>query len=195
MRLPPLSDPHRYAGLYVYDFGDHVSIGYTACEVRMLRETQKFQGGTAYEVYRVDENGAMELRGAGDERLAATEAFCFLRREGADARRDYSAIRGAAEQDPVFACVELQLARVYDFDPADVTALLYPIAASVVVSNWLQIHAAGFGDSVEAGQDAYVRLIQSSGMRIDSCQLAARMDYTDRSADEVFAAVDLTCQR
>ncbi len=195
MRLPPISDPHRYAGLYVYDFGDHVSIGYTAIEIRMLRETRRFQGGTAYEVYRVDENGAMELRGAGDERLAAIEAFCFLRKGGADARRDYTTIRQAAEQDPVCARVELQLARAYDFDPPDVTALLYPIAASVVVSNWLQIHAAGFGDSIEAGQDAYIRFIQSSGMRIDSCQLAARMDYADRSAEEVFAAVDLACQR
>ncbi len=195
MRLPPLSDPHRYAGLYVFDFGDHVSIGYTACEIRMLRETQRFRGGTAYEVYRVDERGAMELRGAGDERLVALEAFCFLRRKGADARRDYDRIRRAAEEDPVFARVDMQLARAYDFDPPDVTALLYPIAASVVVSNWLQIHAADLGDEVVAGEDAHVRFIQSSGMRIASCQLAARMDYTDRPAEEVFAAVDLACQR
>jgi len=195
MRLPPLSDPHRYAGLFVYDFGDHVSIGYTANEIRMLRETQRFRDGTAYEVYRVDECGAMELRGAGDERLAAIEAVCFQRHEGAAARRDYDGIRRAADRDPVAARVELQLARVYDFDPPDVTAVLYPVAASVVVSTWLQTHAAGLGDEIMAGEDAYIRFTQSSGMRVDSCQLAARLDYTDRPAEEVFANVDLACQR
>jgi len=195
MKLPRLSDPHQYAGLYVYDFGDHVSVGYTAGEIRMLREMERYCGGTAYELYRVDESGAIELRGAGNERLAAIEAFCFLRRDGAAARRDYESLKEAAKHDPVYAPVELSLVRAYEFDPPDVTALLYPVASSMVVSTWLQEHAPGFGDEIHAGQEAYARFARSSGMRIDSCQLAARMDYADRPVDDVLASIDRPCQR
>ncbi len=37
MKLPPLAQPERYVGLFVYDFKTHVSVGYTAVEIRYLR--------------------------------------------------------------------------------------------------------------------------------------------------------------
>ncbi len=195
MKLPPVRDPGKYAGLYVYDFGDHVSIGYTANEVRMLREFPEYRSGTAYEIYRVDECGGFELRGAAEDRLGVIEAMCFLRSSGADARRDYDALAAAAERCPIGANVEVVLAKVYDFNPPDVTAVMYTISSSLVVSSWLQTHMPDFSGTIEAGPDAHIKFIRSSGMRIATCQLTAPMDYSDRSIEVVKAHVGLAAQR
>ena len=48
LELPPIHNPQRYGGLYVYDFGTHVSVGYTVAELRVLRESDVHRGGTAY---------------------------------------------------------------------------------------------------------------------------------------------------
>ena len=81
MKLPPLGHPERYVGLHVYDFKTHVSVGYTGVEIRYLRESEEFRKGTAYQIYRVTEEGGLELRGTLDHRLTAKEAVCFLRHD------------------------------------------------------------------------------------------------------------------
>ncbi len=193
--LPPIRNPQRYAGLFVYDFGEHVSVGYTAAEIRVLRESAAHRDGTAYEIYRVDENGAMELRGVLDDRLTHRESICLLRRDRADARRDYDGLREASDRDPIGCAVEMQLAKLYAFDPPHVTALSYVSSATSVVAGWLLIHAPGAGDEVAGGSDAHARLAASDGVRIASCELQVKSDFRDRSADEVLEQVDRTLQR
>lgn len=193
--LPPIRDPQRYAGLFVYDFGEHVSVGYTAAEIRVLRESAAHRDGIAYEIYRVDENGAMELRGAADNRLTQRESVCLLRRDGADARRDYDALREASDRNPIGCAVEMQLAKLYSFDPQHVTALSYVSSATSVVSGWLLTHASDAGDEVVGGVDEHARLVASDGVRIESCELLIKPGFRDRSADEVLAQVDRALQR
>jgi hypothetical protein len=41
MELPKLQKPDRYVGLYVFDFGGQVSVGFTAEEVAELLESEK----------------------------------------------------------------------------------------------------------------------------------------------------------
>ena len=33
MKLPALKNPELYQGLYVFDFGDHTAVGYTAEQI------------------------------------------------------------------------------------------------------------------------------------------------------------------
>ncbi len=195
MKLPAIPHPERYAGLYVYDFGTHVSVGYTALEVRMLREAERYRDGTAYEVYRVGEDGTIELRGVLDERLTAREATCFLRVDGAAARRDYDILRGAAKRSPLACLAELQLARLYDFRPPEVTALLYPASATRVIAAWLDDSRFAGGDRVNAGIDVHSAFMQAEGVRITSCRLPALMDYGDRPVEEVLRSVQAPLQR
>lgn len=195
MRLPPIADPRQYVGLYVYDFKTHVAIGYTAREVRILRESDRFRDGTAYEVYRVNEQGGFELRGALDERLVRREALCFLRHEASEARGDFDQLRTAAERRPVPANVEMTLTKVYEFDPPHVTALTYPAASSTAVSGWLTVLGFEGGDRVVGGIDVHATLAGASGLTIDSCRLRALLDYKDRSAEEVLATVENALQR
>jgi len=193
MKLPAVSNPAQYTGLYVYDFGDHASIGYTAAEVRILLESPEHQGGTAYEIYRVNEFGGFELRGATPQRLAAMDAVVRLHPRGADARRDYELLRDHAEEVPIPAPLELHLARAYDFDPPDVVAMLFPQASASSVAAWL--HGLPGPGHIDAGPSAYVRYLQTSGMRVASCQLRSVLDYTERPVEAVLGAVDRPCQR
>ena len=41
MKLPELSSPARYQGLYVFDFGEWTAVGYTAEEIAALLETSE----------------------------------------------------------------------------------------------------------------------------------------------------------
>lgn len=195
MKIPPVRHPTRYAGLYVYDFGDRVSVGFTGNEVRMLRQTPAYRAGTAFEIYRVNEHGGFELRGATEDRLGTLEALCFLRDHGADARRDYDTLVALAERAPVGANVEVVLAKVYDFAPPDVTGMIYAVAASQVVSSWLIAHAPDLSAAVDGGPDTHDKFTRSSGMRIASRQLTALMDYTDRSLEAVKAHAGRAVQR
>ncbi len=195
IKLPTVKDPQRYLGLYVYDFGTHASIGYTAAEIRVLRESEAYRGGTAYQIYGVTDSGVYELRGVVDERLAAREAICFLRKDGTAARRDYDALRHAAEGSPVPCIVQMQLANVWDFEPAHVTALLYAVSASAALSGWLGRCGFDGGDRVIGGTDVHDAFIGADAVRIDSCQLAALLDYRDRPPEEVLKAVSEPVQR
>ena len=195
LRLPPVRNAERYVGLYVYDFGAYTSIGYTAAEIRILRESEAHRGGTAYEVYRVTDAGVFELRGVLDERLAVREAICFLRSVATAARRDYDTLCNAAQDSPAPCSVEIQLAEVHDFRPPHVTAMLYPAAASAVLSGWLSRCEFDGGDRVIAGIDAHDAFMTADALRIESCQLAALLDYTDRLAEEVLRTIDRPVQR
>lgn len=195
MILPAIPHAERYAGLFIYDFGTHVSVGYTAQEIRILRESKRHRNGTAYQIYRVADNGTIELRGVLDERLTAREAVCFLRHVGASARNDYDTLRAAAEQSPVPCAVGLCLARLHAFTPPDLTALLYPAPASAVVAAWLERVGFQGGDQVVGGIDVHAAVSTSDGIRIAACNLPTMLAYEDRPSEEVFRTIHEPLQR
>lgn len=193
--LPPIPNPQRYAGLYVYDFGTHVSVGYTATEIRMLRESERFRDGKAYQIYRVMPEGGFELRGIMDERLSAAEAICFLRADPDFARRDFDALRQLAARHPLPCAARLHLATIYDFRPPHAVALTYSAASSHAVSAWLNEAAFAGGDEVIGGIDVHAVFITADGDRIEACDLPTLLDYTDRAWEAVEAGVDDALQR
>jgi len=195
MKLPPIRDTRRYAGLYVYDFGTHVSVGYTAGEIGVLRRSAEHRHGTAYVIYRVTEEGGMELRGVGDERIGAREAMAFLRADAQAARSDYDTLRKLAGATPPPCTIEARLGKVYNLTLPNVSTLLYPAAASVGVSAWLAEIGFRGGDTVSAGPESQSTNLSGEGLQIDSCRLAGLTDDQDRSAEAVLAAVAELLQR
>ena len=74
MKLPELQNPEKYAGLYVFDFGgDQVAVGYTADEVAVLLESEKYQEGKVYRIHRALPDGTFELAGVSRRRFEAEE--------------------------------------------------------------------------------------------------------------------------
>lgn len=193
--LPAIPNPKPYEGLYVYDFGEHVAVGYTAGEIRVLRQSPAYQNGTTYQIYRVNERGGLELRGVQDTALVLQEAMCFLRKDGGEARRDYEVLVAAAQSRALPCNAELRLVRSYGFEPADLTALIYPGWASHLVAGWLGALQASPGDEVHGGVEAFRTLESGGGLTIASATLPSAMDYTDRSEEEVLASTDRPLQR
>lgn len=192
--LPPISSPDQYADLFVIDFGDHVSVGFTAAEVELLRRVPDYSGLMAYQIYRVHEQGGFELRGVMTAALGQKEAICFLRESGADARSDFETIRRAAEQLLLPVEAELRLLRSYDFRPPDLTALIYPAHASHGISGWLQAAEIRAGDTVEAGPDVIRKVDAAGGMNIRTLTLNHKAPQ-DRSLEELLLAIDQPVQR
>ncbi|MBM4025140.1 MAG: hypothetical protein FJ280_06975, partial [Planctomycetes bacterium] len=62
MKLPRLEKPDRYQGLYVFDFGDHTGVGFTAEEAAELLESERYKEGKVYKIQRAFPDGRMELR-------------------------------------------------------------------------------------------------------------------------------------
>ncbi|MFQ5463385.1 MAG: hypothetical protein ACE5E5_12270 [Phycisphaerae bacterium] len=196
LHIPHVREPDRYVGLCVFDFGAHVSIGYTAGEIRVLQSQQTYASGQAYEIYRVTETGGFELRGVSVSQVGAMEALCFLYGQREAARAQYEWLCETARGEPISCETRIHLARLDDFEPPDVVALAYLGVVSNVVAAWLE--RVGFSpaaDDVIAGGDAYESVRRGAGQRRASGFLASRWDYRDRSREELLASVDLAVQR
>ena len=61
MELPKLQKPDKYIGLYIFDFGDHCAVGFTAPEIAELLESETYRHGKVYKIHRAYPNGTLEL--------------------------------------------------------------------------------------------------------------------------------------
>ena len=73
MKLPKLQDSEKYVGLYIFDFGDHTGVGFTAQEVAELLESEKYKDSKVYKIHRAYPDGKLELKGV-QPRLFQLEA-------------------------------------------------------------------------------------------------------------------------
>jgi len=63
MKLPELQNSRKYVGLYVFDFGEHTGVGFTAEEVAELLESEKYKDGKVYKIHKAYPDGRLELKG------------------------------------------------------------------------------------------------------------------------------------
>lgn len=193
--MPRLHDPSRYAGLYVYDFGTHVSVGYTAGEIVVLRASELGRQGTAYEIYRVTDEGAIEMRAIQVGGLALSVAVCFLYPEAETARDDFDSVRLTAEQYPLSRPAELILGRQTLFSPQHIVAIRFLAGAETVLTRWLAVHVPSAGEVVLGGADANSALADGEKRKIDSCDLRVQDGIADRSTQQVLDAIHEPVQR
>ncbi|MHC4064864.1 MAG: hypothetical protein ACYSUQ_00735 [Planctomycetota bacterium] len=195
MRLPKVDRPQDYAGLFVYDFGDHVSIGYTGEEISFLRTQPQYARGRAYRICRIDHAGRFELLGMGGERLDGREGLIFASSELSRARTDYEVLRQRAQADPLACRTELRLARVTGADRPFAVVLAYPAYASAAIADWLFRAAFDGGDTASGGINALARLEGAESATLDRCELPLSARFVTRPPNEVLAAVDRPVQR
>ena len=194
MTLPPLRDPPQYAGLYVFDFGDHVSVGYTADEIAILLDSGRFATGQAYRVHRAQSDGTIELLPVSREALAREDGLLFYRHLVRDARRDFDLLVGLADNEPPPCRAHAQLAKICTAGPGYLTALTFPAESAGRISVWLQRLKFEGGDFVRGGAAEMECYYGADPMIID------RREWGDvraasRSVQEVLATTDLAVQR
>lgn len=193
--LPRLTEPVRYAGLYVFDFGESVAVGYTADEIAVLLESEKYADGKVYKIQRAYPDGGLELRGIPTTRFRAEDGFFFYRRDPAAARHDFNDLkRRAGATLPPCRC-KLHLARIRGASIPDVVALIYPAEYADEMSAWLGVIGYEGGDFVEGGISQVTDYYSSSVSRLDEHQMWGTLDRTSRSREEILATTHVAVQR
>ncbi|MBN1345891.1 MAG: hypothetical protein JXQ73_24590 [Phycisphaerae bacterium] len=193
--LPRLDNPVAYRGLYVFDFGDSVAVGYTAAEIAVLLESEKHADGKAYKIQRAYPNGRLELKGVSSNRFRTEDGFFFYRREPAAARRDFEDLRRLGDATPPPCRCKAHLATIPGATTPSAVALIYPAEYADEMSAWLNAIDYAGGDLVEGGPSQVSDYYGAQVARLDQYQLWPAEALTSRSAEEVLATTHLAVQR
>ncbi len=193
MKLPKLQQTEKYTGLYVFDFGDHAGVGFTAEEVAELLESEKFKDGKVYKIHRAYPDGQLELKGVPAQTFELESGMFFYSADAEAAKGDFKRlVRLAVELAPPCRA-KVQLAK-YDESKLAV-ALIYPAEYEDEVSRWLldgQYRTVG---TAEGGVGAVQRYYDDSPEILDRHQLFGSFQIESRTGEELLAAVKLAVQR
>ncbi len=127
MKLEKLENPQKYAGLYVVDFGDYTSVGFTAQEVQMLLESEKYSSIKVYKIHNAYPDGTLELRGVPNEIFNLESGMFFYSTNEFTARGDYKRLLNLTVTNELPANAKLHLTRLKE--ELYVVALIYPAEA------------------------------------------------------------------
>ncbi len=197
MKLPHVSEPARYAGLYVVDFGDHCAVGYTAEEVAVLLEHERYRDVKVYRIHRATPRGEFELRGVARERFFSESAMLFWFDSAAAAGAGFEQLVRIAGQDPPPARAFVHLAELNGSTDRGrwVVALVYPAEYDDDIARWLLAHDYTAGDFVEGGISCATGYRELDKAIHHRRQLWPAGRVQPRPAEQVLAAVGNAVQR
>lgn len=193
MKLDKLKNPQKYTDLYVFDFGDYSSVGFTAEEVEELFESERYKDGKAYRIHRAHPDGTMELEGVNRETFFLESGMFFHSDNEFSARRNYKALvkLGVADAPPCRAKVHLAK---YP-DSKFVTAIVYPAEYDEQISRWLldgNYRTEGF---VEGGIRCVQKYYDSRCEILERHQLFGRTDEISRTGQDLLSNLKKAVQR
>ena len=193
MKLPKLQKPDRYVGLYVFDFGDHVGVGFTAEEVAELLESERYKNCKVYKIYRAYPDGRLDLKGLPAERFQLEAGMFFYSNELATARQDFKQLVGLAVTFSPPCRAKLHLAKYSD--DKFVVALIYPAEYDDEISSWLLDGQYKTSGAAEGGVGAVQRHYDYGPEILDRHQLFGKSDLVSRTGEDLFASLKLAVQR
>ncbi len=195
-RLPRLTNPERYQGRYVIDFGDGISVGYVAAEVAALFDTNQFPRMRAFRIYRALPDGTVSLVSVSKERFRsqAQEALFFLRDDEPLARDDFDTLRDLAEGK--FPCpARLELAEIAGRDWPFLTVLIYPADHTEDVSRFLLSLNYQGGEMVEIGTGQLASFRQGNPRILEAVEITPVPGEAARPLEELLATRQYALQR
>ena len=195
MKLPELQRAEKYAGLYVFDFGDgQTAVGYTADEIAVLLESEKYQEGKVYRIHRALPDGTLELEGVSRRRFELEDGIFFNASSEEASRQDYESLCKLAEQSPPPCRIKVQRATIAGAHYPHLTAAIFPAEFTHAVGDWLLAGAFDGGECVEGGPSQVTSFYEASPVLFERRQFwPAASD--SRSVEEVLASTHLTIQR
>ncbi|MCK4958067.1 MAG: hypothetical protein KAT00_01675 [Planctomycetes bacterium] len=198
MKLPEVENAQRYIGLYVVDFGEHCSVGFTAQEVAELLESEQFQDITVYKVHRAYPDGRMELKGLRREIFQLEMGMFFYAADVEAAESDFKRLVELAQTGtaPARAKVHLASSEAKEAGPGDFTvALIYPAEHDDQFCRWLLDAGYRHTGLAEGGIEAVQRYYDRRWDILQSHQVFPQTSYTDRTGAELIAATRIAVQR
>lgn len=188
-----VSEPQKYTGLYVVDFGEYCSVGFTAIEVAELLESEKFGGVKVYKIHNAYPDGRMELKGVVSQMFQLEMGMFFDSADVETAGADYKRLVDLVVRIAPPGRAKVNLAR-FDDDRFCV-ALIYPAEYNDEFSRWLLDGEYRTEGAASGGIEAVSRYYDQSPEVLETHQLFAESSYADRSGGELLAATKLAVQR
>jgi len=193
MELPKLEKPDKYVGLYIFDFGDHAGVGFTAQEVAELLESEKYSHGKVYKVHRAYPDGKLELKGVLAETFELEAGMLFYSQDSNSAERDYKSLVDLGVRLAPPCRAKVHLAKYADDKFA--VAFIYPAEYDDEISSWLIEGDYKTAGTAEGGTGAVQRYYDSAAEIIQRHQLFAQSDQTSRTGRELLASLKQAVQR
>jgi hypothetical protein len=194
--LPRLTNPQRYTGLYVVDFGDTLSVGYVAGEVAALFDSNQFPRMRAFRIHRALPDGTVSLAQISRDRFrpGAEEALFFLRDDEPSARDDFDTLVGLAEGK--FPCpARLELAETPGREYPFLTVLIYPAEYTDDVSSFLLSVSYEGGETVEFGTHHLAAFRQANPRIIEKVEITPAPTEAARRLEDLLATRHFATQR
>jgi len=193
MELPELQNPQKYVGLYVFDFGDHTGVGFTAQEVAELLESEKYKKCKAYKIHKAYPDGKLELKGVRAE-IFQLEAGMFFYSNGLQtATKDYKQLVNLAVRFIPPCRAKVHLAKYND--NKFVTALIYPAEYDDEISCWLTDGEYKTAGPAQGGISAVQKYYDDKPEILERHQLFGNSTYQSRTGEELLAGLKLAVQR
>jgi hypothetical protein len=193
MRLPELDNSEKYVGLYVFDFGDHAGVGFTAQEVAELLESEEFRDGKAYKIHNARPDGTLELRGLPSQTFQLETGMFFYSSDEKTAAADFKRLVNLAVRSAPPCKAKVHLAK-YAADKFAV-AIIFGAEYNDEMSKWLLDGRYRTQGAAEGGVEAIQRYYDEAPQILDRHQLFARDAMQSRSGAELLANVKVAVQR
>jgi len=193
MKLTELEKPEKYVGLYIFDFGDHAGVGFTAEEVAELLESEKYRDGKVYRIHKAYPDGRLELKGVPNETFELEAGMFFYSSDIETARRNFNELVRLAVKSSPPCRAKVHLAKTGD--KTFVVALVYPAEYDGEFSFWLLDGEYRTEGAAEGGVEAVQRYYDRKPEILDRHQLFGKSETISRTGQELYASLKLAVQR
>ena len=187
MKLSKLQNSEKYVGLYIFDFGEHTGIGFTAQEVAELLESEKYKDGRVYKIHKAYPDGKLELKGVRAEIFQLEAGMFFYSSDIETARRDFKGLINLAVKSCPPCRAKAHLAK-YSNDKF-AAALIYPAEYDDEISSWLLDGEYKTTGAAEGGIEAVQRYYDAKPVILDRHQLFGKSAFENRTGEELLACL------
>jgi hypothetical protein len=221
MKLPKLQNSKKYVGLYIFDFGDNVGVGFTAEEVDELLESEKYKHGKVYKIHKAYPDGRLELKGVPAEIFQLEAGMFFYSSDLETAKHDFKQLVNLAIKSAPPCLAKVHLAKYSDssfavptppkqlrrlegpdksgllrrMDDKFVVALIYPAEYDDEVSSWILDGRYKTAGAAEGGVGAVQRYYDYQPEILDRHQLFGKSELISRNGQDLLTSLKLAVQR
>ena len=193
MKLPKLQNSEKYIGLYVFDFGDHTCVGFTAEEVAELLESEKYKDSKVYKIHKAYPDGTLELKGMPAQTFQLEAGMFFYSNALESSRGDFKKLVDLSITASPPCRAKANLSKYSD--DKYVVALIYPAEYDDEFSSWLLDGQYKTSGAVEGGIGAVQRYYDYKPEILEKHQMFAESKPISRTGRELLAGLKLAVQR
>ncbi len=193
MKLPELEKPEKYVGLYIVDFGQYTSVGFTALEVAELLESEKFKDCKVYKIHRAYPDGKLEIKGISSDIFQLESGMFFYSEDLETSQRDFKELVNLAVKAAPPSRAKVHLAQYSE--EKFVTAIIYPAEYNEEFSDWLLDGQYKTEGPAEGGIEAVQRYYEHQPEILERHQLFGQSENISRSGQELMANLKVAVQR